>query len=485
MWAIAAAEGLSERYRSAVAGTLEHTRSMPAAPLVVTDVDQEPMLVGHRRLLQQEGVRSMLVSPLQMHAMIGGTLVFYYHHVHPFDDIELKVSRALANLAASAMASAELYEAASRRAEQLLEADRLKDQFLAMLAHELRNPLGAISNAAQVIQRSSLGAPASQRAGAVVERQIHHMARLVDQLLDVSRISSGKIELHPERLELGRLIHDTCEDHRRLLEAGELSLAVELPEEPLWVDADPTRLRQALGNLLQNAAKFTPPGGHVTVRAGRSSDGRMARAEVSDTGIGIPPELLPHLFEAFVQADQSLDRTPGGLGLGLALVKGTVELHEGRVHAHSAGIGAGATFALELPLQSAPGEREGSSPGTRVNSGGLRVLIIEDCVDAAETLRDLMEMFGHQVQVAYSGLAGLEMARQARPDVVLCDLGLPGMDGYAVAAALRRHPATDSARLIAVTGYGQEEDLRRSAESGFHAHLTKPVELESLRAMLE
>jgi CheY-like chemotaxis protein len=355
-----------------------------------------------------------------------------------------------------------------------------------MLAHELRNPLAAISNAAQVLQRTPPDSPAFQRAGVVVERQIHHTARLVDQLLDVSRISSGKVELRPERLELDRLVSETCEDYRRVMETGERSLAVELPDEPLWVEGDPTRLRQALGSLLENAAKFTPAGGHVTVRAGRSDDKRMARVEVSDTGAGIPPELLPHLFGAFVQADRSLDRAQGGLGLGLALVKGTIELHQGRVYVHSEGLGHGATFTFELPLQSPlAGTKQGPSPPAPASARGLRVLIIEDCVDAADALRELMELFGHQVQVAHTGPAGLELARQVRPDVVLCDLGLPGMDGYAVAAALRRDPATGSARLIAVTGYGHEEDRRRSAESGFHAHLTKPVELESLRAMLE
>jgi PAS domain S-box-containing protein len=484
-WDIAAAEGLSQQYQSTVTAALQHSQDTPSGPLVVTDVDQEPMLAGHRSLLQQEGIRSMLVSPLLTHSGSEGTLVFYYRSPHPFDDIELKVSGALANLAASAIATTELYQAADQRAEQLLEADRLKDQFLAMLAHELRNPLAAISNASQVIHRAQPGTPAFHRAGEVVDRQCHHMARLVDQLLDVSRIAHGKIELHPRRLDLVRLVSDTCDDHRPVLGAAGLSLVVEAPEEPLWVEGDPTRLRQALGNLLQNAAKFTPSGGTVRVRAGQGDTLGVASLAVTDTGIGIPPALLPRLFDPFVQADRSLERTQGGLGLGLALVRGIAELHGGRVHAHSLGLDHGATFTLELPLQAPPTDTDERAVPTAARADQLRVLIIEDNEDAAETLRDLLELFGHQVDVAHSGPAGVNQAFELRPDVVLCDLGLPGMDGYAVAVALRQDPATSSARLIAVTGYGQEEDQQRSAAAGFDAHLTKPVELESLQKMLE
>jgi PAS domain S-box-containing protein len=484
-WTVAASEGLSAQYRSAVTEVLQHSREMPDAPLVIGDIDREPVLAGHHALLEREGIRSMLVSPLRMHSVVGGTLVFYYRQAHTFDDIELKVSGALANLAASAIATTELYQAATRRAEQLAEADRLKDQFLAMLAHELRNPLGAISNAIQVIQRTQPASPAFDRAREVVQRQNTHMASLVDQLLDVSRISHGKIELHPRRLDLARLVRDTCEDHRRVLEAAELSLDVDAPEGPLWVDGDPTRLRQALGNLLQNAAKFTPPGGHVTVRAAADEERERTQVMVADTGIGIPAELLPHLFDAFVQADRSLDRTQGGLGLGLALVKGIIGLHGGRVHAQSEGVGRGAQFIFELPSMPASADTEEFSDPRVVDAGRLRVLIIEDNADAAETLRDLLELSGHQVQVAFSGLSGVEVARRFSPDVVLCDLGLPGMDGYAVAAELRRQPETASARLIAITGYGQEEDLRRTAEAGFDAHLIKPVDVESLRHILE
>jgi PAS domain S-box-containing protein len=484
-WTIAAAQGLSPQYQTAVMDALQHSTGMPGEPMVVSDVTQAPELSGHRPLLDEEGIRAMLVLPLVMNSTVGGTLVFYYHEQHPFDEIELKVSTALANLAASAIATTELYEAAHQRADQLAEADRLKDQFLAMLAHELRNPLSAISNALQVTHHAPPGTPAFQRAGEVIERQSQHMAHLVDQLLDVSRISRGKIELHPQRLDLVDLVYRTCEDHRHVLETARISLTVELPDAPLWVDGDPTRLRQALGNLLQNAAKFTDPGGHVTVRVGPNSAAAMARVEVSDTGIGIPPELLPHLFEPFVQADRSLDRARGGLGLGLALVKGITELHGGRVQIRSEGIGRGAMLAFELPVQPPSTHEEGLSRTGGVCAETLRILIIEDNVDAAETLRDLLELLGHQAAVTHSGPSGVEMARRIRPDVVLCDLGLPGMDGYAVAAALRRDRAAAPSRLIAVSGYGQEEDVRRCVEAGFDAHLTKPVEFGSLQRILQ
>jgi two-component system CheB/CheR fusion protein len=335
------------------------------------------------------------------------------------------------------------------------------------------------------MQRARPGTAAFDPAGEVIERQSHPKARQVDQLLDVSRIAHGKIQLHPRRLDLVCLVADACEDHRRILESAGISLAVELPEAPLWVEGDSTRLGQALGNLLQNAAKFTPSGGQVTVEAGPGATPVTVAVTVADTGIGIPLALLPRLFEPFVQADRSLDRTQGGLGLGLALVRGIIELHGGRVLAHSRGTGHGSTFTVELPSQSAPVDAEPSPAPAGTRSGQLRVLIVEDNEDAADALRDLLELFGHQVDVAHSGPSGVRLAREVRPDVVLCDLGLPGMDGYAVAAALRQDPMTHSARLIAVTGYGQEEDLRRSAEAGFDAHLTKPIEVDVLRGMLE
>jgi CheY-like chemotaxis protein len=262
-----------------------------------------------------------------------------------------------------------------------------------------------------------------------------------------------------------------------------VALAVERPEEPAWVVGDPVRIAQIVGNLLQNAAKFTDPAGRATVQIAADADRREARVIVRDTGIGIASEMLPHVFESFTQADRSLDRSRGGLGLGLALVKELVELHGGEVRAESQGLGRGAAFTLLLPLErSLVPSREPSEEASA--SGPLRILVVEDNSDTAETLRDLLELSGHKVQLALSGPDGLAAAREFRPEVVLCDLGLPGMDGYAVAAALRRDPATASVRLLAVSGYGQDEDRRRAHEAGFDLHLTKPLDFATLQRLL-
>jgi CheY-like chemotaxis protein/anti-sigma regulatory factor (Ser/Thr protein kinase) len=316
---------------------------------------------------------------------------------------------------------------------------------------------------------------------------VQHQARLVDDLLDTSRISRGRIELQPERLDLVRLIHDAAEDYRSPLEETGLTLSMALPAEAIWVDGDRTRLCQVLGNLLNNAMKFTEPGGTVTVAVALQAEGSGVAVRVRDTGIGIDPEILPRLFESFIQGDRSLDRSRGGLGLGLALVKGLVELHRGEVHVHSEGPGKGAEFAFLLPaVAGAPSQKE--RPLERhaaMPQHPRRILVVDDNRDAAETLRDLLELSGYEVATAHSGPAGLEAAHRFRPDAVLCDIGLPGMDGYAVAEELRRDAATAGVCLIAVTGYGQEEDRRRSREAGFDYHLVKPVDIDALQQLLE
>jgi PAS domain S-box-containing protein len=373
-----------------------------------------------------------------------------------------------------------------QRAEALAEADRQKDQFLAMLAHELRNPLGGISNAVQLLKQLGPAEPRVTRAREIIERQVAHQARLVDDLLDVSRITKGKIVPRRERLDLLRLVRESAEDARGMIEAAGLALHVELPDEPVGVIGDATRLAQVIGNLLHNSAKFTDPGGSVTVRLSEvvEGEGPLAVLSVSDTGIGIEPEMLPRVFETFTQADRSLDRSRGGLGLGLALVKGLVELHGGDVRATSRGPGWGAELSVRLPIAAAPAvAREVANPAS-APLGPSRILIVEDNLDAAESLRDLLELCDCTVEAVYTGPTGLEAARQFRPEVVLCDLGLPGMDGYQVAAALRRDPDMAGARLIAISGYGQEEDQRRAREAGFELHLIKPVDFAELRRVL-
>jgi PAS domain S-box-containing protein len=371
-----------------------------------------------------------------------------------------------------------------QQAVELAEADRRKDEFLAMLAHELRNPLTPIWNALELMRRRASDAEAVERTRSVVERQVHHLSRLIDDLLDVSRITRGKIWLRYEWVDLARLVQQLIEDARGGMEAAGLTLTLELPQAPVSVWGDPTRLAQAVGNLLQNAAKFTDRGGQVNVCLTSDPAGHQAAVTIRDTGIGIAPEVLPYLFQPFVQADRTLDRSRGGLGLGLALVRGLVEMHGGEVHAQSAGPGGGAEFTLLLPLAQAPVEPRELPASAGLVPRPCRVLVVEDNLDAAETLRDLLELSGHEVAVAYSGTAGVDTARQFWPEVVLCDLGLPGMDGYAVAAELRRDPVTAAARLIAVTGYGQEEDRRHCREAGFDLCLTKPVDPTELERLL-
>lgn len=372
-------------------------------------------------------------------------------------------------------------EESRKQAEALALAHRQKDQFLAMLGHELRNPLAAVSNALQVMGLSQPGTEGYRRAREVAVRQVQHQVRMVDDLLDVSRIERGKIELHRERLDWVRLIDETVEAHHPALAALGLELRVALPESPVEVYGDRVRLTQILDNLLDNARKFTPAGGRITLEL--RTEGTAAMLSIIDTGIGIEPEILPHLFQPFNQADRSLERSRGGLGLGLALIRGLAELHGGHVDAHSEGLGRGATFTLTLPI-AGEGVTPQAGPGAaRLHSVACRVLVIEDNRDGAETLRDLLELYGCEVEVAYAGPEGLRKAQAFRPEVVLCDIGLPGFSGYQVATELK-HQGT-RARLIAISGYAGEEDRRRSLEAGFELHLAKPVGPEDLLEALQ
>jgi PAS domain S-box-containing protein len=369
--------------------------------------------------------------------------------------------------------------AQKRVEEALVEANRRKDEFLALLAHELRNPLAAARNALHLLRQPGADAGVQDWSRDVLDRQTRHLGRLVDDLLDVARITRGQVALRRERLDLSRLVRDAVEDQRPELEGAGLAVGLQRPERPLWLDGDPTRLAQVLANLLQNAGQFTPAGGRVDVRLAAEPDGRHARLTVRDTGVGLDPALLPHVFEPFTQADRSLARTSGGLGLGLALVKGLVEQHGGTVEAHSAGPGRGAEFAVRLPLTPAPAPAPPARPAPP--HPPARVLVVEDNPDTAASLRLLLELWGHEVRVALTGPDGVEEARRFRPDVVLCDIGLPGLDGYGVARELRRHPETARVRLVAVSGYGQDEDRRRSHAAGFDQHLVKPAGADELR----
>jgi PAS domain S-box-containing protein len=369
--------------------------------------------------------------------------------------------------------------------EALREADRLKDEFLAMLAHELRNPLAPVRNALEIMRQPNADAAMLRQARTIAERQVRHMARLLDDLLDVSRISRGRIELRKEAVDVASAIGRTAEAVRALFEDRRHELTVALPAGPLRVEADPARLEQVLTNLLNNAAKYTDPGGRVWVSAER--DGTDAVLRVRDTGVGIAPEMLTRVFDLFVQAERRLDRSHGGIGIGLTLVKRLVELHGGSVEAHSPGPGQGSEFVIRLPalVEQRQGERDaGPDEEAAPELPRRRVLVVDDSPDAADSLALLLRLDGQDVRVAYSGPAALAQAGQFHPEVVFLDIGMPGMDGYEVARRLRAGSGLGGAVLVAVTGWGQEEDRRRSSEAGFNHHLVKPVEPKALEALL-
>jgi PAS domain S-box-containing protein len=357
---------------------------------------------------------------------------------------------------------------------QLIEADRRKTEFLAMLSHELRNPLAPIRNSLYILDRAAPGGEQARRAQRVIDRQVTHMARLVDDLLDVMRISRGKTHLQLERLDVTDVVSHAADDHRAAFANAGLGLEVSVPARPVWIEGDRVRMAQLVGNLLSNAAKFTERGGKATLSLEEDVGLGQAVIRVLDTGAGIAPDMLPRLFEPFVQADRSLARSSGGLGLGLAVAKGLAEMHDGTVSASSQGLGQGAEFTVRVPLdRSAPSTEDEARSVPRM-APSRRVLVIEDNVDAADSLREVLELGGHGVDVAHSAEEGLARARAFRPDVVLCDLGLPGMDGDAVARALRADPAFRDTMLVALTGYAAPEDISRSREAGFDHHVAKP-----------
>jgi PAS domain S-box-containing protein len=366
---------------------------------------------------------------------------------------------------------------------QLAEADQRKNEFLAVLSHELRNPLSPIRNSLYILDRTAPGGEQAKHALAVIGRQVGQLARLVDDLLDVTRVSRNKIQLQRSTLELNDLVRRTVEDHHSLFEEKGIVVEATFAPDRLPVKGDVNRLAQIVGNLLQNAAKFTPAGGRVRVSTAVAASRQRATLRVTDTGVGIEPAMLSRLFQPFMQADATLDRSKGGLGLGLALVKGLVEMHGGEVCAHSDGPGKGAEFMVELPLdETAVAEASSRAVGTAGRH--RRVLIIEDNRDAADSLREVLQFGGHIVEVAYNGPDGLHRARDFKPEIVLCDIGLPGMDGYEVARAFRADEALKGVFLVALSGYALPDDLQRAGEAGFERHLAKPSSLEKLEELL-
>lgn len=368
--------------------------------------------------------------------------------------------------------------------DELRAANQQKDQFLAMLAHELRNPLAPITTAAQLLQRGQLDAPGIQRASDIIARQAQHMTSLVNDLLDVSRVTRGLVSINREPLEMREVVHEAVEQVRGLIDARRHTLHCEIAPGALRVDGDRTRLIQVVSNILNNAAKYTSPGGQIVLEV-RLDDGHV-RVAVRDNGQGIDPLTLPYIFDLFTQAERTPDRAQGGLGLGLALVKSLAVLHGGRVEAHSAGLGRGSKFVVSLPSladESSPETPSASVPAEP--APGLRVLVVDDNIDAAEMLAALLAMHGHEVSLAYDGASGLASALRVRPDVALLDIGLPDIDGHELARRLRAAPETAGTVLVALTGYGQVEDQRLARQAGFDHHMAKPADLAKLLALLE
>jgi len=361
-------------------------------------------------------------------------------------------------------------------------ADRRKNEFLAMLSHELRNPLAPLRNCIFLLSHEEKRDGGSQHTLEIMERQVAHMARLIDDLLDVTRIGRGKIQLQKERMDLTELVARHVADARVTFDASRILLESQLSEEPIWVDADAARLTQVLSNVLGNAEKFTPPGGHVCASLTRK--GTTAELCIRDTGAGITSEVLEHVFEPFAQAPQTIDRARGGLGLGLSMVKGLMELHGGTVSITSAGRGFGTEVTLRLPIATPDQLQPRAADWQLQGKTRRRVLVIEDNEDAADTLSHALTVVGHEVQVAYDGSSGLECARLFNPEVVLCDIGLPGMDGYQVARKFREDVSLRGAFLVALTGYARPEDLQQALAAGFNEHVAKPPSIERLSDML-
>jgi PAS domain S-box-containing protein len=366
--------------------------------------------------------------------------------------------------------------------QMLCQADQRKDEFLATLAHELRNPLAPIRYCAQLLQRDS-GAPVLQRARETIERQVSHMTRLLDDLLDVSRITRNVIQLKLELMDLRPALEHAVEIARPAIDGAHHRLTISVPAEPLWVRADRARITQILGNLLQNAAQYTEPGGHIDVHLDAERDHAVVR--VRDTGIGIPPEQRQKIFELFAQLHPRGSGRYGGLGIGLAVVKRLVELHNGTIAVESAGLGKGSEFSVRLPLATAPESAQRTAKVTRLHGGARRVLLVDDNADAVDSLAVLLRHRGYLAHTATDGAGALTLAETIRPDVIVLDLGMPQVNGYDVARTVRRRPGGADILLIAATGWGSKEDRRQTREAGFDAHLTKPLNPDELIRLIE
>jgi two-component system CheB/CheR fusion protein len=421
---------------------------------------------------------------------------WYSLRIRPYRTLENKIDGAVIVLV-DINAFKKLEEALQLRVNALAVADRSKNEFLALLAHELRNPLAPLRNAVDLMGSLDAGPETVERARSLIGRQVQNMARLIDDLLDVARITEGKVRLRRKPVDLSVVLVAAVDVVRQDIEARGQRLSVSLPRGPVVLDADPTRMEQIFGNLLNNASKFSPKGGHISLAAelagGEAQPSGQVIVRVRDDGIGMTPATLAHVFDLFMQADRSLDRSRGGLGIGLTLVRRLVELHDGSVTAHSAGQGLGSELVVRLPILSlvdAEPERDRDAGAGMVMEPSVvavprRILVVDDNMDSADSLALLLRLQGHEVETVYDGITALERGVSLEPEVVVLDIGLPGLDGYQVARGLRRRPRTAKVLLIALTGYGQEEDQRQAREAGFDHHLVKPVDPQILYDLID
>ena len=475
------------RYRFRQFGA-ECMRLMRAGePYIVSDTRTDPRIDAEDRIAyEQTAIRAVICVPVLKSGRFVAAMAVHTLAPRVWTGAEVELLQRVASRCWESLERARVQRERASLLEAAEAANRAKDEFLAMLGHELRNPLSPILTALQLMKLR--GDDSSLRERVVIERQVTHLTRLVDDLLDVSRIARGKVELKTAIVELSEIVARAIEVASPLLEQRTQTLAIDAPRAGLPVDGDPERLTQVVSNLLTNASKYTAPGGHIAVSA--SPEQGEAVIRVRDNGVGIAADVLPRVFDLFVQGEQAIDRAEGGLGLGLTIVRSLTERHGGSVAAHSEGLGKGSEFVVRLPLapvQAAPpavGESPSSLDGSAAATGA-RILIVDDNADAAEMLAHALGLNGHHTWVAHDGPEALRQAALARPSAAFLDIGLPVMDGYELASRLRAIPGLENIRLVAVTGYGQDSDRQRSAAAGFHHHLVKPVNLDEVHAVID
>jgi PAS domain S-box-containing protein len=452
--------------------------------VIIEDVTTDPRVEPLRAAARTAGFRAVISTPLVGgHTTLLGVLSIYFKSARRPSEQDLRRLDLYTRQASDFIQRLNMEQALRQSEEALREADQRKNEFLALLAHELRNPLAPIRYAVALGKRLGRTPEQQQRADEIIERQVEHMSRLLDDLLDVSRITRGAIELKKSRVELTSVVASAIEAVRPLLDTKRHSLTLDLPKEPLRLETDPVRLAQILSNLLINAAKYTDPNGQIELRARR--EGTQIVIGVRDNGIGISPEMMPRLFTLFSQAHPALERSEGGLGIGLALVRGLVGLHGGTVEAHSEGSNRGSEFIVRLPIGAESPAADAKPREDRCSSGAaLKLLLADDNRDAAETCAMLLESEGHQVYQAHDGQQALELAERYRPDALLLDIGMPDMNGYELAQQIRSAEWGKQMLLIAVTGWGQADDKRRAREAGFDHHLVKPIDIQQLHSLL-